>query len=62
MKEYDTYTFTHKSNYNEFAPDVQMTFTTHKEENLDEVLDMIARFLVACGYNENVVRARIEEC
>lgn len=61
MKEYDTYTFTRKSHYNEFAPDVEMTFTTHQEESLDEMLDMIVRFLVACGYSEDTVRTRIEE-
>ena len=37
MKEYDTYTFTSKSHYNEFAPDVEMKFTTHQEEDVDEV-------------------------
>ena len=61
MKEYDTYTFTHKSHYNEFAPDIEMKFTTHQEESLDEVLDMVFKFLIACGYGEDSIKSVMSE-
>jgi hypothetical protein len=61
MKEYDTYTFTHKSHYNEFAPDTKIEFTTHQEENLDEVIEMVFRFLTACGYCEDSIKRAMEE-
>ena len=61
MKEYDTYTFTHKSHYNEFAPDVEMKFTTHQEEDIDEVIEMMAKFLGACGYCEDTIKRAMSE-
>ena len=61
MKEYDTYTFISKSHYNEFAPDVEMKFTTHQEEDLDEVVDMVVKFLIACGYSINSIKRAMEE-
>ena len=61
MKEYDTYTFTHKSHYNEFAPDTKLEFTTHQEEDLSEVMEMVVTFLIACGYNEDSIKRAMGE-
>lgn len=61
MMNYDTFTFERKSHYNEYCPDTKLEFVTHREENLDDVLDMIARFLVACGYNYDSVRQAMNE-
>ena len=59
MDNYDTYTFEHKSHENEFAPDLKLEFTTHQEENLEEVIEMVAKFLYACGYSEESIRAKM---
>lgn len=56
MQEYDTYTFSHKSHYNEFCPDVNMEFKTHQEETLEDVLYMVKRFLLTCGYSESSIK------
>jgi len=61
MMNYDTYTFNHKSHYNDFAPDVTLEFTTHREEDLNEVLYMVSKFLVSCGYSEDSVKRAMEE-
>lgn len=61
MMDYDTFTFEHKSHYNEFAPNLHMEFTTHREENLDELLNMMIKFATACGYSEDAVRQAMSE-
>ena len=61
MQEYDTYTFSHKSHYNEFAPDTELTFVTHQEESLDDILYMISKFLLACGYSESAIKPAMND-
>ena len=61
MMNYDTYTLERKSHYNEFCPDTKLEFVTHQEEDLDEVIDMIVRFLYACGYSEESIRSRMKD-
>lgn len=61
MENYDTYTFQHKSHYNEFAPDITMEFVTHQEEQLDRVLNFMKEFLIACGYSEKGIVEAMHE-
>ena len=61
MMNYDTYTFNHKSHCNDCAPDVTLEFTTHQEEDLNEVLYMVSTFLISCGYSESQIRRAMNE-
>ena len=61
MMNYTTFTFERESHYNEFCPDTKMEFTTHQEERLENIVSMMAKFLVACGYSEKAVMETMAE-
>jgi len=61
MTNYDTFTFEHKSHYNEFCPDTKLEFIIHQEYDLEGVINMMVKFLRACGYTEESIRARMAE-
>ena len=56
MKRYSTYQFGFKSHWNEFAPDINMKFSSHQEDDLEELISMIAKFLLARGYSEQQIK------
>lgn len=61
MMNYDTFTFERKSHYNEYSPKTKLKFTTHQESNLDDVIEMIVKFLYACGYSEQGIKCAMQE-
>ena len=56
MKNYSTYEFGFKSHWNEFAPNVKLRFTSHQDDDLEEVIEMMANFLIACGYSQSQIK------
>ena len=61
MKNYDTFTFTRASHYNEFCPDTKVEFTTHQEEDLDSIVRMFADFLVVCSFSSDSIKRAMNE-
>ena len=61
MMNYDTFTFSKKSHWNEFAPDIKVKAVVHQEDNLDRIIELMASFLYSCGYSENSIKSAMAE-
>lgn len=61
MTDYTTFTFSRKTHYNEYSPDIKMECTLHQEDNLDRVIELMGSFLIACGYSDKAIKETMAE-